>query len=60
MQVKLRETMFVWGLAAVAALDLLFACSLSFVRDRMYSFFFATHITCVLIALLSVSTFLNG
>ena len=51
--------MFIWGLAAVGALDLLFACSLAFVRDMMYSFFFTTHVTCVLIALLAVSTFLN-
>jgi hypothetical protein len=58
-QAKFRDPMFIWGLTGVGALNLLFACSLAFVRDRMYSFFFTTHITCVLIALLAVSTFLN-
>ncbi|KAN0131735.1 Ferric reductase like transmembrane component domain containing protein [Lactarius tabidus] len=53
-QAKFRQPMFIWGLVAVGALDLLFACSLAFVRDRMYSFFFTTHITCVLVALLAI------
>ncbi|KAI9457618.1 ferric reductase like transmembrane component-domain-containing protein [Lactarius psammicola] len=53
-QARLRTPMFVWGLVAICALDLLFACSLSFVRDRMYSFFFATHVTCVVVSLLAI------
>ncbi|KAH9026839.1 ferric reductase like transmembrane component-domain-containing protein [Lactarius pseudohatsudake] len=53
-QARLRTPMFIWGLVAISAFDLLFACSLSFVRDRMYSFFFATHVTCVVVALLAI------
>ncbi|KAH9061166.1 hypothetical protein EDB87DRAFT_1821720 [Lactarius vividus] len=33
--------------------DLLFACS-PFVRDRMYSFYFPTHVTCVVVALFAI------
>ncbi|KAI0251040.1 ferric reductase like transmembrane component-domain-containing protein [Lactifluus subvellereus] len=41
---RLRDPNFVWGLVAVGALDLLFACSLSFVRNRMYTLFFMVHV----------------
>lgn len=56
LQVKLRIPLFTWGLIALCAFDLLFVSSLC-LRDRMYSLFFATHIICVIMALVAVSSF---
>lgn len=53
---KLQLPLFTWGLIALCAFNLLFVSSL-FLRDRMYSLFFATHVICVIVALVAVSFF---
>ena len=54
----MRSQLFIpknlWGLVALCAVDLLFACTLSFVRNRMYSLFFTIHVTSVTVFLLAV------
>ncbi|KAH9075008.1 hypothetical protein EDB83DRAFT_1887989 [Lactarius deliciosus] len=54
LQARLRTPMYIWGLVALCALDLLFVCSLSFRCNKMYSFFFVTHVTCVIVSLLAI------
>ncbi|KAI0261234.1 hypothetical protein BC834DRAFT_972832 [Gloeopeniophorella convolvens] len=49
----LRTTKFLWGLIALIAVDLLFACTLSFIRNRMYSLFFTMHVIGVSLFLLA-------
>lgn len=46
-----------WGLVALCAIDLLFVSSLSFVRNRMYTLFFGTHVICVTVFLYAVRHF---
>jgi ferric-chelate reductase len=50
---------YLWGLVAVCAIDLLFACTLSFVRNRMYTLFFMVHVTSVIVFLSAVGPFLK-
>jgi ferric-chelate reductase len=47
----------VWGLVALCAIDLLFISSVSFVRNRMYTLFFGTHVICVTVFLYAVRHF---
>ncbi|KAH9055774.1 hypothetical protein EDB87DRAFT_1779870 [Lactarius vividus] len=54
LQARLRTPLYIWGLVALCALDLLFVCSLSFRCNKMYSFFFVTHVTCVTVSLLAI------
>ena len=53
----LRMPKFVWGLVALGAVDLLFASSLSFVRNRVYGLFHTLHIICVALFLVAVRQF---
>ena len=46
-----------WGVVALGAIDLLFVCSLSFIRNRMYTLFFTVHVTGVTLFLLAVRHF---
>lgn len=46
--------MFLWGLGAVGALNLLLVSSLSFVRNRVYNLFFTLHVVCVVATLVAV------
>lgn len=52
---KLRTPMFAWGLAAIVAFDLLVACAFC-LRNRAYSLFFVSHIICVIVSLIAVSS----
>jgi hypothetical protein len=54
MHSQLFITKNLWGLVALCAIDLLFACTLSFVRNRMYTLFFTIHVTGVTVFLLAV------
>ncbi|KAH9040998.1 hypothetical protein EDB85DRAFT_2253799, partial [Lactarius pseudohatsudake] len=54
LQARLRTPTYIWGLVALCAFDLLFVCSLSFRSNKMYSFFFVTHVTCVIVSLLAI------
>ncbi|KAH9166989.1 hypothetical protein EDB89DRAFT_1856948 [Lactarius sanguifluus] len=54
LQARLRTPLYIWGLVALCAFDLLFVCSLSFRCNKMYSFFFVTHVTCVIVSLLAI------
>ncbi|KAH9991983.1 hypothetical protein BJV74DRAFT_771842 [Russula compacta] len=45
---------YVWGLVTLGAVDLLFASSLSFVRNRLYSLFFIIHVACFAVFLFAV------
>jgi len=47
----------VWGLVALCAIDLLFVSSVSFVRNRLYTLFFGTHVICVTVFLYAVRLF---
>ncbi|KAI9451845.1 ferric reductase like transmembrane component-domain-containing protein [Russula earlei] len=51
LRAQLHVPKFMWGLIAICAVDLLFACTLSFVRNRMYTLFFSVHVTGVTVFL---------
>ena len=57
MRTDLSILKYLWGLVALCAIDLLFACSLSFVRNRMYTLFFSIHVTSVTLFLFAVRHF---
>jgi hypothetical protein len=57
MRTDLSIPKYLWGLVALCAIDLLFACSLSFVRNRMYTLFFTIHVTSVTLFLFAVRHF---
>ncbi|KAI9440920.1 hypothetical protein H4582DRAFT_2074709 [Lactarius indigo] len=53
LQARLRTPLYIWGLVALCAFDVLFVFSLSFRSKKMYSFFSVTHLTCVIVSLLA-------
>ncbi|KAI9431843.1 hypothetical protein F5148DRAFT_1310429 [Russula earlei] len=53
LRAQLRVPKFMWALIALCAIDLLFAFTLSFVRNRMYTLFFSVHVTGVTVFLLT-------
>ncbi|KAI0300107.1 ferric reductase like transmembrane component-domain-containing protein [Multifurca ochricompacta] len=53
MRTQLDDPKYRWGLVALSAVDLLFACTLSFVQNRMYALFFRIHVIGVIVFLLA-------